>query len=767
MKHIFYGIIVFVCIGAGHAQVVDDFSDGNFTTDPAWTPDGAANWTIISGQLRSNATVANSSFQIVTPSATSTNARWEFWLQLNFNTSSANYVDVFLMSDQSNLSAATTNGYFVRIGGTADDVSLYKVTNGTAAILINGLDGITNSSANTLRIRLTRDTNNVWLLERDVTGTGIDYVSEGTQSDASFLTSSFFGIRIQQSTSAFFQRHFFDDIYVGDIPPPPPPPVPIAPKEIIITEIMADPSPTIGLPDAEYVELFNRTNRTISLSGLRLTDGSSTAVFPAASMSPGSYLLLTSTSNASKFGGSVLGLANFPTLNNDGDAVMLRRSDNVLIDSVKYTLEWYRSEDKSEGGWALELIDRQNPCGESDNWVASDAAAGGTPGMLNSVNASKPDVAGPKLAAAVPNGVQQVQLQFSEKLNIELSTTTVSFTPSMAITSLALQKPGLQNLMVSLASPLEPRQLYQVAVNGIRDCAGNLIRPEFAQASFAIPEVADSLDLVINEVLFNPRSGGFDYMEIYNRSGKFINLSNWKIGSRQGGVLLNAFSLETNRLIAPQSLVVFTENPAEVQFQYPRHEVNAFYATRLPSLPDDEGVVTLVRPDNRVVDEFRYSDDLHSDLIKDDEGVSLERISAEAETRQASNWTSASSMIGFGTPGLINSQSRPDPLISPDEVIVEPEVIAPGSGRDEFALVRYQFDQPGRLANAKIVDHQGRVIRTLANNEVLGTEGFFRWDGDHDSGSKARPGYYAVWLEVFGLEGNVKTYRKRVVVAPR
>ncbi|MCE2937571.1 MAG: lamin tail domain-containing protein [Cyclobacteriaceae bacterium] len=767
MKQILFGIIVFVCAAIAQAQVVDDFSDGNFTANPAWMPDLAANWTIISGQLRSNATTANSSFQIVTPSATSTNARWEFWLQLNFNTSSANYVDVFLMSDQSNLSAASTNGYFVRIGGTADDVSLYKVTNGTAAILINGLDGITNSSANTLRIRVTRDINNVWLLERDVTGTGTDYVSEGTQSDASFLISSFFGIRIQQSTSSFFQRHFFDDIYVGAIPPPPPPPVPITKKEIIITEIMADPSPTIGLPDAEYVELFNRTNRTVSLSGLRLTDGSSTAVFPAASMSPGSYLLLTSTSNASKFAGSVLGMANFPTLNNDGDAIMLRRSDNRLIDSVAYTLDWYRSEDKSEGGWALELIDLQNPCGEQDNWAAAEASAGGTPGTLNSINANKPDVTGPKLEAAVPNGLQQVELLFNEKLNTDLGAIAVTLTPDVGITSLALQKPALTRLIVSLASPLQPRQLYQVAMSNLRDCAGNLIQQDFAQSTFALPEEADSLDLVINEVLFNPRVGGYDYVEIFNRSEKFINLFNWRIASRENGVLQNAVAITVSRLIAPGGYLVLTERASEVMFQYPRHEGRAFMQSKLPSLPDDEGVVTLVGADGQLVDEFRYARDFHSELIKDEEGVALERISAEAETQQASNWTSASSVVGFGTPGLINSQSRPDPLISPDEVIVEPEVIAPGSGRDEFALVRYQFDQPGRLANAKVVDHQGRVIRTLANNELLGTEGFLRWDGDHDNGSKVRPGYYAVWFEVYGLEGNVKTYRKRVVVGPR
>ena len=123
------------------AQVSENFSDGDLTNSPVWTPDQAGNWTVVNGQLRSNSTLANSTFLITTPSAKALNAQWEFWINLQFNTSSANYVDVFLISEQSNLVSASNNGYFVRIGGTPDEISLYKISAGVATLLINGVDG--------------------------------------------------------------------------------------------------------------------------------------------------------------------------------------------------------------------------------------------------------------------------------------------------------------------------------------------------------------------------------------------------------------------------------------------------------------------------------------------------------------------------------------------------------------------------------------------------------------------------------------------------
>jgi flagellar hook assembly protein FlgD len=61
----------------------------------------------------------------------------------------------------------------------------------------------------------------------------------------------------------------------------------------------------------------------------------------------------------------------------------------------------------------------------------------------------------------------------------------------------------------------------------------------------------------------------------------------------------------------------------------------------------------------------------------------------------------------------------------------------------------------------------GREIRQLANNTTLATSGFFRWDGDTQDGTKARVGYYVVWVEVFSASGKVETFRKRVVVAAK
>ena len=84
-----------------------------------------------------------------------------------------------------------------------------------------------------------------------------------------------------------------------------------------------------------------------------------------------------------------------------------------------------------------------------------------------------------------------------------------------------------------------------------------------------------------------------------------------------------------------------------------------------------------------------------------------------------------------------------------------------------MACENYHFEQSGYVANATILDQQGHTVKSLANNEVLGVEGFIRWDGDRDDGSRARAGYYMVWFEVFNVDGKISTFRKRVVVMYR
>jgi len=187
----------------------------------------------------------------------------------------------------------------------------------------------------------------------------------------------------------------------------------------------------------------------------------------------------------------------------------------------------------------------------------------------------------------------------------------------------------------------------------------------------------------------------------------------------------------------------------------------------MPSFPDDNGSVAISNEDGILIDQFNYDEKFHSALIKDEEGVSLERISVFGSSNDKENWTSASATAGFATPGFVNSNFRAKEVATQGQISIEPPIFSPQSGGLDFSLINFKFDQSGFVANVKIFDQQGRLIKTIANNETLGFEGFFRWDGDLEEGGKARAGYYFVWFEVFNVDGTVKTFRERVVIAAR
>lgn len=540
-------------------------------------------------------------------------------------------------------------------------------------------------------------------------------------------------------------------------------------KDIIFTEIFADPTPIIGLPEAEFIELFNRSDKPISLQGWKFSDASSTATLPAHILMPGDYVIVTPAASAPAFEtfGTVLGVSAFPTLNNSSDNLKLRDATDMLVDEVNYTDSWYKDDDKRQGGWTLELIDPENICAEEDNWVASEQVSGGTPGSENSVNASKPDLTGPRLLSVIPISDIQLKLRFDEKLNEVLpSTAAFEISPTLVVSQVNFAGSSLRELLLELESPIQVQQRYAVTVTSIYDCSGNSIQEDHREATFGFPETAEAGDVVINEILFNPRPFGVDFLELFNRSDKYINLKNWSVGNFENGNAVNLRIITTaDFLLPPKAFIALTIDPFTVQSHYP-HAEELLKVETLPSFPDDEGTVSLLSDGAELLDYFLYADDYHSTLLRDKEGVSLERVHADGLTNDVNNWKSAASVVGYATPGYKNSNSI-ELVSTTGKVSVEPEIFIPVFGQPDFTEIRYSFRQGGKVANLKILDHQGREVKQLANNETLAAEGFFRWDGERDDGTKARPGYYVVWLEVFDGSGNVDTYRKRVVIATR
>jgi hypothetical protein len=282
-------------------------------------------------------------------------------------------------------------------------------------------------------------------------------------------------------------------------------------------------------------------------------------------------------------------------------------------------------------------------------------------------------------------------------------------------------------------------------VQDVADCNGNRMAP--ASFSFAIAEPSGRHDIVLNEVLFNPRPNGADFVELYNRSQKYINLKGWQLSGKQ---------IDTNYVMSPASYVALTPSIPATQTNYPNYPPGvSLFEMSLPSMPDDEGTIDLIDIKGDTIDHLYYNDDMQSAILADTEGVSLERINADQD-----EWHSGNASAGYATPGYLNSNSRPA-FDAGKELTVVPEVVQPQS----FSQIFYRFDRGGLVVNASVIDVEGRVIKTIASNETIGAEGSFQWDGDRDDGGAARSGYYMVWFQVFGLDGNVKTFRSRIIVA--
>ncbi|GAA3923840.1 lamin tail domain-containing protein [Hymenobacter algoricola] len=554
--------------------------------------------------------------------------------------------------------------------------------------------------------------------------------------------------------------------------------LPVAPLagQVVITEVFPDETPAVGLPAAEYLEIHNPSTSILDLGGVQLfKTGSSTAaaVFPDTTrLNPGQYAVVCSSTRGLLFAryGTVYALPNFPTLTNDGDQLVLRGRSGRTLFEVNYSSTWYKDNSKKEGGWSLELIDPANPCGGLENWTASVDPSGGTPGRANSVRATNPDRTPPALLRALAISATTVRLFFGEKLDSvqAASPGLYQLSPANTITQVSPGGPDFRTVDLMLGTPLLPSQAQTVRVQRAVDCVGNAAGPA-TSATFALPAAAVANDVVINEILFNPRTGGVDFVELLNRSAKYLNVQGWQLGNEKPDGSVDAEPVSSSPyVLAPGQLLVLTTRPDLVQSTYPANDPNVFLAMAgFPTFPDEAGTVVVFDGLGRPLDRVAYSDKQHLALLSDLNGVSLERIRTDGPST-AANFHSAASTVGYATPGRPNSQYQEDP--GGDKLFrMEPEVFTPDEdGQQDFTTLNYTLDQPGYAASITVYDAQGRLTRRLVRNETMATSGFFQWNGLTDQGQKAPVGYYVLHIQLFEPNGGGRReYKKTVVLGAR
>ncbi len=848
-------LIAFIILGQipVQAQLIDDFTDGDLTSNPTWSGNIADFIVNPENVLQLNAAIAGNSF-IHTPVALGDSVAWSFYYRMEFAPSASNRLRTYLMLDSDILSNA--NGYYVEIGenGGTDALRLLRLDNGIA-FDVAGSDGIFGGDPSEARIRITRNASGSWSAYADLAG-GENYTLLFTTTENTHPLSSatVFGLECTYTVTRI-DAFFFDDIFVRILAPDTTPatvtsvvvssatqlivqfnepldsataldpahytivpgnvsPTTIAfvdsehhsvelllsnplqanldytlhvngvldlagnittanagfqyivvlqpnPFDILINEIMADPSPPLGLPNAEYLELFNSSTEAFQLENYALTVGSTTVLLPAYVLEQDSYVALVDIGDVTLFDAVSNKLAiDLPSLTNTGTTIELSDDFGISLHRIAYDLTSYQDATRDDGGWSLELINPLAPCLLTSNLRASADLTGGTPGRRNSVTENNtPDTAGPLLQRVFPESETSIECVFDEVITED--DLMVVLQPEHAFTGFSVED---NILTITLQTPLQPGTLYVLIVQKISDCIGN-IRENQTQ-TFALPQSVEVGDLYINEILFDPGTGGSRFIEVINVSNKYIDLSELIIADIQGDTIA-AYPVETSFLCYPLTIVAITPNPQDIRMRYFMHDPAQIIESSLPSFNRTAGNATIYTRAGVVLDAFDYSADFHNALLDDPQGVSLERISTQLNTQSRETWYSAAESAGFATPGLPNSQRLPD-FTGEGVIEIEPEIFSPDDdGTDDFLIVSFPGVAPGMLATVRVFDTQGRSIVRLAENVSVGQDAVIRWDGIDESGARARIGPYVLWIELYGADGTVEHYKRTCVLAER
>lgn len=819
---------------SGFSQFSDDFSDGDLQSGTIWGGD-TADFVDTAGELQLAAAPVTGNSYLVTSSQSINEAEWKIRVGFDFNPSSSNYAEIYLVADQSGLDSAL-QGYFVQVGSTQDDICLYRKDGSDKVKIIDGIDGRLSLSMVDVQIRIRRSAAGIWSLSSQLSGETV-FTEEGMFSDATYYSTAYFGINCVYTTTRA-DKFSFDDIlvtgqpYVDTNPPlidtvytisatdliiitdeplaaasilpatvllndselpetmeitsnkvilhfanslpvfnsitiwswqdsvgnPMPESSrsfihyssePVLYGDIAINELLTDPTPVEDLPESEYLEIINTTNKAIYMTDWSLSDRNTVSSLPNMGLLPDSTVVFCPAAKANLFtGANIYGLSKWPSLNNESDSITLSNRQGQPIDIVRYDVGWLGDATKMEGGWSLERKDPGFPCSLPENWGASISPSGGTPGQQNSIFSAFVDSTPPLIQLAIALSSDSVMIIFTEPLSGEMPLLSIDgqpvdygvfndlFNQEMLITGLALEK----------------RIEYHLKATGIADCSGNVTASD--EAIVVLTEEAASGDIVVSEILFNPRDEGSDFVEFYNQSARYIDLLGWYVNDRQ---------VIEHLILYPNHYFALTDDPQNIIDEYPGAKVERLIEFDLPAFPNASGTVVLKNSPGVSIDSIIYREDWHFNYLDDVEGVSLERLRFDQPAVKASFWASASATDHYATPGYRNTQEIPGDVNNP--LSCRPQVIVPdANGLDDFSIVRVELGNADALVTVDVFNLNGQPIRRLANNELANTFLETRWDGTDDRGSIVPLGHYLVVAHLFYDDGRTKTYRQKLVV---
>ncbi|MDD6782342.1 MAG: lamin tail domain-containing protein [Bacteroidales bacterium] len=751
------------------AQFYDDFLDGNLTADPAWqgTLDKFTITTVsaVENRLQLNDTTAVSGANrayISTASQAMLNAEWNIVLDIKTTLTSGNYVRFYVATDQADLTAPL-NGYFVWIGNTDKEIALYRQNGSKTTKIIDGTNGRATGNGS-INVKLLRDADGNWTLYSQI-GDEPDFALEGTYTDNTFKAATYAGMLIYYSKTNY--ANYACRLIEADGEPYIKPTQNIGKNDIVFTEIMADPDPQVELPNDEFLEIYNRTDTTIDLSGWTLQVNGKTATIAKGSIAAQSYAVLCADHVVSVFEtyGNAIAVAPWNALTNSGARITLHDDEQHLVAWVDFSDAWYGNNGfKKDGGWSLERINTDYLDNHAENWQPADDTRGGTPAQPNSAANDLRDERQPRLTAIAAH-TDTLTLHFSKSMDETTLADQHNFHFDLEIDTIFIEQPHAGTIRLHLTEPMTEAATYQLLCDNLLCVDG--LPLDAVETTVALPVGPEQGDVIINEILFNPNDDGVDFVELYNLSDKTIDLSQLFVTRRTNGELEARTTICTEpRLFAPHTYLTLTSAPDIVCRQYDCPTDAMFATVKLPSLPDAEGNIAIALTDGTLLDELTYSAKMHHPFVSNPEGVSLERVNPHTPTQEPDNWQSAAFDAGYATPCRQNSQYAVPDLDNPTtkNFWLEHESFTPDNdGYRDLLQLNYRLPQDGFTATISIYTATGTRVRRLLDGELLATEGTITWNGRNDSDALCNAGVYVLFVEAVRPDGIV--IRQKIVCA--
>ncbi len=308
---------------------------------------------------------------------------------------------------------------------------------------------------------------------------------------------------------------------------------------------------------------------------------------------------------------------------------------------------------------------------------------------------------------------------------------------------LALNVAGSDSVRISLSPQMAAALDVRAWLSGAPD-----ENPE--NDSSAVRLATSPGPVVINEIMYRPRKGGSEWIELEGASGAPANLKNWTIcdATERRRVIAN----EDMRL-GPGEFLILAQDSAAFAAEHPgcKAPVKKLSGS-WPSLndTDSEGfaeAIEIFDSSGVLVERIKYKN-----LLGDERGRSIERVSESACSGSPGGIWHRSGDPSGSTPGRENSvQGEAAP--SARSLRVDPNPFCPRTARAAVISGSLRAGETG--FRVRIFDMGGAEVRRVFAENGGAPSFACRWDGRGNDGSPARTGLYVCLVEYVRTGGGV------------